>query len=607
MIKNPLTPSNEAPRFALRACAATVIAASSLVPSIVLAEPELNGNTITWSNTDWYQVQRADTYESVCEGRDPCSVEPGEYKILNLTSGERLQNITVQASVNSTVIVDGNVIRYPDNGWYQVQQATDFSSVCNGEASCTVEPGIYNVINHTLGQRFDGIEVVGGALPTDIEGTNNISVTDNLIEWPDNGWYQVLNANDYTEVCAGDSFCAVESGTYIVINHTTGDRYEDVKVGSPTRPDVPPQTDVPPQPDVPPLTGGSISLNGSAESILSSLAGYQLELVAVYAETLADGIIEGQEGFVLSNSFSNDGFGIEGSTEVRSADRTRYSCNGGGTIIVDNVSRSTSYDGRNEVEIDSGYEFFDCQYAAPEDFELPGTYTLNGTVVIERIQGTGEPYNNDLDVPVDPYKFGTLQIEFSSFRSEGPGGSELLADGRVSIRSGDDQWGDSTESRSGYIYDFSYSEGGIVMESINTSDFSISERTLDDIGSKSFSVDIDGDYTGANTYGSTVAVRTDPTLTRSNDFRFSDSEIIPFTGSVRFDSSDGSLLILNANPADQPTDAFNTLLFDSAFFPAEGEAESENDVQFQPLQVYVPICSASDDSDGDELACSFPF
>lgn len=43
--------------------------------------------------------------------------------------------------VNAHPTVSGNVIVVPDDGWYQVQDASDYCSVCEGGNSCTVEPG----------------------------------------------------------------------------------------------------------------------------------------------------------------------------------------------------------------------------------------------------------------------------------------------------------------------------------------------------------------------------------------------------------------------------------------------------------------------------------
>ena len=45
-----------------------------------------------------------------------------------------------------------------------------------------------------------------------------------LITYSDPGWFQVQRTADYISVCEGTSACEVEPGTYIVINHSTGQR-----------------------------------------------------------------------------------------------------------------------------------------------------------------------------------------------------------------------------------------------------------------------------------------------------------------------------------------------------------------------------------------------
>jgi len=134
-----------------------------LFTSAAFASPTVTGDTITWPEGDWYQVQTSDTYESICNGGSSCTVSPGIYIVINHSTGERFNNIEVGASGSqSEVIVTGNTLSYSTSGWYQVQRADDFSEVCNGETSCVVEAGTYNVINHSSGQRFDGVVVVGG-------------------------------------------------------------------------------------------------------------------------------------------------------------------------------------------------------------------------------------------------------------------------------------------------------------------------------------------------------------------------------------------------------------------------------------------------------------
>lgn len=123
-------------------------------------------------------------------------------------------------------VVEGSTISWPDDGWYQVQNALTFESLCEGGQSCTVDPGTYTVINHTTMERYADIVVEDEDLVS-----GELVVNNQTIHWLDNGWYQVQNAETFESVCDGDTSCAVDPGIYIVINHSTGRRYENVVVG----------------------------------------------------------------------------------------------------------------------------------------------------------------------------------------------------------------------------------------------------------------------------------------------------------------------------------------------------------------------------------------
>lgn len=165
-----------------RAICAPACVSSSLVcatvlglgSSAVMAAPTVNGTTISWPDDGWYQVQNATTYESLCQGVSSCVVAPGKYIVINHSTGQRFENVTVSAATNEDgesgedtteegdtdgVTVQGLLISWPDDGWYQVQDASTYQSVCQGGRSCTVSAGNYIVINHTTGQRFENVLV----------------------------------------------------------------------------------------------------------------------------------------------------------------------------------------------------------------------------------------------------------------------------------------------------------------------------------------------------------------------------------------------------------------------------------------------------------------
>ncbi|MFK7891929.1 MAG: hypothetical protein AB8B63_14025 [Granulosicoccus sp.] len=115
--------------------------------------------------------------------------------------------LSASSLVAAEPTVTGKVISWPDDGWYQVQVVTDsgISEVCAGKRFCEVEPGTYIVINHTTGQRFEGV-VINADPAAEV-----LPIEDNTITWPDDGWYQVQSVTDngITEVCAGTRFCEV--------------------------------------------------------------------------------------------------------------------------------------------------------------------------------------------------------------------------------------------------------------------------------------------------------------------------------------------------------------------------------------------------------------
>lgn len=67
----------------------------------VLAQPSVNGNTISWPDDGWYQVQDAGDFTSLCQGGTSCDVPDGEYIVINHTTGERFENIVVDSSGSS--------------------------------------------------------------------------------------------------------------------------------------------------------------------------------------------------------------------------------------------------------------------------------------------------------------------------------------------------------------------------------------------------------------------------------------------------------------------------------------------------------------------------
>jgi len=61
--------------------------------------------------------------------------------------------------------INGNTLSWPEGGWYEVQYAKSFNTVSEGGTFAHVDDGVYNVINHTTGDRYEGIVVGDTAQP----------------------------------------------------------------------------------------------------------------------------------------------------------------------------------------------------------------------------------------------------------------------------------------------------------------------------------------------------------------------------------------------------------------------------------------------------------
>ncbi len=339
--------------------------AGLLLPVTVIANPSVSGNRISWLDDGWYQVQVAGTDTELCAGTRFCDVPDGNYVVINHTSGERFERIAVGDDLGagshpvSPVTVTGFRINWPDDGWYQVQDAVTYESVCNGTTYCEVPTGIYNVINHTKGIRYESISVTG----TTTED-NTVIVEGNRLSWPDNGWYQVQNAETFEELCGGGTSCMVPDGSYIVINHSNGQRFEDIVV-----PDTHGTT------DAPQLTAAN------ARSVWKQIVAVINERkINAHFGLLADELNFQNKQFFLSNTVDDIVF----SESINVDPPFRFETDFGSNEFVD-VSRSSVYtcaagggiQSYNPAEINGGAVIFQqC---------VIGAATYNGSVGLRNI------------------------------------------------------------------------------------------------------------------------------------------------------------------------------------------------------------------------------
>ena len=232
-------PGSKLSILAIVLCGAIVQTAIAVSPVNI---PFVAGDTIRWNSPFWHQVQSRQSGEFVCQGGTSCTVPNGPYWVtehrpdgtgtgwlLEVVDGEDgTQPMLTQENFADAVSVSGNVISWPLGGWYQVQDTETFTEWCFGNInSCQLDtPGEYKVTNHSLGLNTtvvlgQDIEPVD-ATPFVLEGST--------LQLPQDGWYQVQIADTYETVCESGQTCILFPGSYNIINHTNGERWNNFVV-----------------------------------------------------------------------------------------------------------------------------------------------------------------------------------------------------------------------------------------------------------------------------------------------------------------------------------------------------------------------------------------
>ena len=90
-------------------------------------------------------------------GRDPALAGPDLLEVgqelVRRLAGYQLDRLAVVVDDLAFIAGQTTTIVWPDDDYYQVQDAETFDEICNGGAECPVVPGSYVVINQTTGER----------------------------------------------------------------------------------------------------------------------------------------------------------------------------------------------------------------------------------------------------------------------------------------------------------------------------------------------------------------------------------------------------------------------------------------------------------------------
>lgn len=120
-----------------------------------------------------------------------------------------LDSLKDTAPESESIKISGGVLSFPDDCWYEVQYARSFNTVFEGRNEAQVDPGIYNIINHTTGERFENIPV----------GTESSGFLDQKSSFKDNS--TTLEKNQVQSVVSSSPAGKNDSGWDMAIHSST--------------------------------------------------------------------------------------------------------------------------------------------------------------------------------------------------------------------------------------------------------------------------------------------------------------------------------------------------------------------------------------------------
>ncbi len=190
--------------FARRATLLSLLGAASVAGAASQA-PVVADGVIMLGGDGYWQVQTIDPYVSVCEGSglEACAVDDGVYNVINHTTGERFENVMVPALSGWSLA--GNRISWSGSDYWQVQTIDPYVSVCEGNdlTGCTVDAGTYNIINLTTGERFENVTVGGGDSVDDVFAMKILHINDHHSHLDEDGTTLMLDGMDTDVVYGG--------------------------------------------------------------------------------------------------------------------------------------------------------------------------------------------------------------------------------------------------------------------------------------------------------------------------------------------------------------------------------------------------------------------
>ena len=297
-------------------------------------------------------------------------------------------------------------------------------------------------------------------------------------------------------------------------------------------------------------------LDEAAPYLIESLAGYQLEHVQSYVETLGNQIVFTA---IAASVLEPTNIQVTVFDEVRYVvnERTEYACAGGGFMLQEEAVLEIDFPGFSQYSLAGRWSFQNCRIDTNAADLLSGEHVINGELF------TVEEYKSG-------NRFSNLEraVTFAGFILEAPEYNSLRIDASATISSLDTY--NPSSSRNVVINEYQAVRDGGVLRDIRDADFRFLSSDEGSGAIEIRSMYANGRILGSATQGMDITIKTVETFERTGVVNedFSSNRVL-FRGQMQLSSTDGSEMSITAKPV--APDFIAPLLYDYTLLTSEGD------------------------------------
>ena len=281
-----------------------------------------------------------------------------------------------------------------------------------------------------------------------------------------------------------------------------------------------------------PVVDGILRLDTDYPTLLLSLAGYQLEIMAEEVRLIGDSAILSTLG---STDLESGTYSVEDQEQTLDLPvvRTLFACEHGGELTLESAKLTINELFYSRESLFTNYLYDQCQ--------LTGQQVLNGSLKTLSNSISGRHFT-----------LQQKQINWGSFSWIQDSGMLVEADATLNINVFSSFSADL--SRQVVINNYSKTIGNVIVENLSDTSFTLSSNTSASGEEQEYTLNAQGRV--INQAGIVMNVITDPILFRRQSSGVLANQAAPFSGQLSVNADDGSQLILTATSVSNSSELF---------------------------------------------------